>query len=237
MNTFDEGKLVLVNKEKFKIWKSTLKSGKVESTWNYQFRMKHPIANFYTKTPITNFTIVVGGAKFGTNYGNCIPVKNNWFKLQFFLNDPVIPFNALLNHDFSFIKKLDENETDFEWPDIYYIPVMEVEGDTVISTSTEDECRNINTELIVQSTGGLYNCLKFQNGLAGEIYCTEDSFFRILPYDRIVKYLKNEIKLYKSAANNDKADSMNIAKEMFRDYKEFLKDELELSKETNLQNL
>ncbi len=100
------------------------------------------------------------------------------------------------------------------------MPVTEVEGDTITLTNTD---KDINTDLIVQNTGGLYSCLRFQSGLAGEVYCTEDSFFRILPYDIIVKYLKGEIKLYKSSANNDKADSMNIAKEMFRDYRKFVK--------------
>ena len=219
MNSFDETKILLIGKNKFKTFISEINPNKKISYLNCQFRLENSVVNFYTKIPITNFDILIGGAFINTNYCQCIPIENGWFKIQIFLNDPIIPFNKLLYHEFSFMKVLNKNETGYEWPDIYYIP-----GIDNIKTSNNIADRE---DLIVQNTDGLYNCIRFQSGLAGINY---NKSFRILPYDCIIEYLKGKIKLYKSVSNSDKADSMNIAKEMFKEYKNFLKTELELVK-------
>lgn len=228
MTNFDETKLVLFTKDKFSTQEyiCKIKIGHNKSRWLHTRRFSTPIAGFYTKQFIDNIDINIGGANIGSKYGNCIAMKNGWFKLQFFLNDPVLPLNALTHQTISFSTDLDIGKSTYEWPDIYYMPV----------TETVNNIFESSIELIVQNTDGFYNCLCFENGLGGLVYFTEDSF-KILPYDRIVKYLKGEIKLYNSSANNDKADSMNIAKKMFRECKEFLKAELKLCKETNLLNL
>ena len=220
MICFDKSKLVLITKERFSThdYICEINENNNSSTWFATRRFPVPIAGFYTKQFISNINITIGGATIGTEYANCIAVENGWYKLQFFLNDPVLPLHTLMYQSVSFKKKLNKNELTYQWPDIYYIPAIE-------TTDTIETLNGIENpfELIIQNTSGLYNSLRFEDGVAGIIYDQTLYSYIILPYNHIIKYLQGEIKLYKSSTNNDRADSMTIIKEMFTEYKEFLK--------------
>ncbi len=94
MTDFDETKLVLFTEDKFDthIYICKINIGHNKSIWTNTRRFSTPIARFYTRRFIDNINIIIGGANIGSKYGNCIAMKNGWFKLQFFLNDPVLPF-------------------------------------------------------------------------------------------------------------------------------------------------
>jgi hypothetical protein len=204
---FDESKLIKFPEEKYSthlyICKINVGYNIAHLTYNYCFRT--PIISFYTKKFIKNINITIGGADIASNYANFIYMCDGWFKMQFFLNDPVLPLNALSYMLVGFNVILDKNQTTFEWPDIYYMPVANEEN-VILSD---------DFELIVQNTDGLYNSIGFKHGLGGVVF--SDSF-RLYPYKRLIKYLNGDIELYKSSANSINADSMQITKKMCKEH-------------------
>lgn len=80
------------------------------------FLVKEPITEFYSTAQIDGIRFGCGGVDTWWTEGECVRLRDSWFKITFFKNNPILPLHVSCCHFGNFYKTGSD-----PWPDMYVL--------------------------------------------------------------------------------------------------------------------